>query len=307
MVDSIRVFYSLDNFSIREVQGGFAARAFVLVAPNRKYFLKCYDKKRPCTERNIAGIDIYTPILEQLSNGSLGGNVPTTIYTSSGKNRCEDDEFVYLMYDFIDGDTIAANPYGEQQITALGGIMAKLHCHKTSHPLDSITERFEIPFNDKLHAFINASLTEDFKFLVEYKDAIIRLCKKTAELAEAASAQDTEFVLCHTDVHGWNLMQTETSLILIDWEGLRFAPREADFFAFENLPFKGNFIAEYNRVCLKNGIKPYRENNIILDFYHSRRKSEDIWEFIEKLLFEQLSEEQHRKTVCELIEECMHI
>jgi thiamine kinase-like enzyme len=33
--------------------------------------------------------------------------------------------------------------------------------------------------------------------------------------------------LCHTDAHGWNLMQNQ-NLMLIDWEGLKLAPVEAD-------------------------------------------------------------------------------
>ena len=61
--------------------------------------------------------------------------------------------------------------------------------------------------------------------------------------AEALRHAPLRYALCHTDIHGWNLMQ-EDRLILIDWEGLKLAPVEADLFSFTETFFFGDGAAE---------------------------------------------------------------
>ncbi len=52
-------------------------------------------------------------------------------------------------------------------------------------------------------------------------------------------------VFCHTDLHNWNLMQSKNILILIDWEGLKVAPPEADLMFLKEKPYYKCFLDIY--------------------------------------------------------------
>jgi RIO-like serine/threonine protein kinase len=41
-------------------------------------------------------------------------------------------------------------------------------------------------------------------------------------------ARTYEFVLCHADIHPFNIMITPSGLVFLDWEGMMLAPRERD-------------------------------------------------------------------------------
>ena len=53
------------------------------------------------------------------------------------------------------------------------------------------------------------------------------------EEARKLKEENLPFVLCHTDIHGGNLIRDpQGKLWLIDWENVMLAPKEADLFAF---------------------------------------------------------------------------
>ncbi|WP_139185035.1 hypothetical protein [Aneurinibacillus thermoaerophilus] len=47
--------------------------------------------------------------------------------------------------------------------------------------------------------------------------------------------------LCHTDIHNWNLM-------LVDWEGLKLAPVEADLMFLVDNPHFNTFLSIYRKL-----------------------------------------------------------
>jgi thiamine kinase-like enzyme len=52
---------------------------------------------------------------------------------------------------------------------------------------------------------------------------------------------------CHTDIHGWNLMVKDDSLILIDWEGLKIAPAEMDIMFVIDKAYAEKFLQHIER------------------------------------------------------------
>ncbi|MDI5791191.1 phosphotransferase [Bacillus licheniformis] len=69
------------------------------------------------------------------------------------------------------------------------------------------------------------------------------MMESALSLADDLKCSGRRLALCHTDVHGWNLMKTGGELILIDWEGLKLAPVEADLMFFANQPYAQEFCA----------------------------------------------------------------
>jgi hypothetical protein len=78
-------------------------------------------------------------------------------------------------------------------------------------------------------------------------------------------------------------------LYLLDWEGIKFAPREADIFSIYQQPYFDSFIRRYYELN-----PDYQINYDVLQFYLLSRKLQDIFEFIEQLQFDELNQEEYK-------------
>jgi spectinomycin phosphotransferase len=70
------------------------------------------------------------------------------------------------------------------------------------------------------------------EFMKSKRDEISHLIERTEQLALALEAKLLEFVLCHTDIHGGNiLIRTDGQLpilYIVDWDNPILAPKERD-------------------------------------------------------------------------------
>jgi thiamine kinase-like enzyme len=107
--------------------------------------------------------------------------------------------------------------------------------------------------------------------------------------------------LCHTDAHEWNLMQG-SRLMLLDWEGMRLAPAEADLFMFAGKAYWKTFWKCYSDI--RQGYVP---DPIAMRFYTIRRKLEDIWAFMERILYDDIQGERRMKAMRYLRAGLMHL
>ncbi|SFB07753.1 hypothetical protein SAMN04488072_106224 [Lentibacillus halodurans] len=93
-------------------------------------------------------------------------------------------------------------------------------------------------------------------------------------------------------------MESEEQLVLIDWEGLKLAPVEADLMFLVDKPYFHTFLKMYQKTH-----QNFKLNPDALHFYQGRRKLEDIGEFMEQLLFDSLNEQERVVTMNYLKEE----
>jgi thiamine kinase-like enzyme len=229
--------YGIDEAVIEPQQGGWAALAFKVSSASNKYFLKVYEKNRSSTEKWTKTIDFYIPIVKWLiDNTEMKGRLVSPVYTIKGEYMCEDKENIYLLFDYIEGTTIGEKALIDTQVEELAFIIGKLHSIIDNVPLskEPFYEDYELHFCKELLEFIEKDImaaSSDIKnilypYIANTKDFII----KTYKLAEKLKREDLKNVLCHTDIHHWNMMQGR-NLILIDWEGLKLAPPEHDSFS----------------------------------------------------------------------------
>ena len=299
--------YGFSIKSCREVTGGWSAAAHVLHTDRGRFFLKIYDKHRPTSQQWINRIDGYMPLLLRLNeNAALRGRIPRPVLTSSGEYKHEDERFIYLLSHDIDGETIAKSRLDGAQIEELAGILAALHSLRPPGPesLEIPKEDFDIAFCEEIAAFSqnpNADNTMT-EILSRYSGKIFEKTLKINALAQRLKAAPQKFVLCHTDVHGWNLMQAQR-LHLIDWEGVRFAPPEADLFVFTKDFFfdyaSDDFMKYYSN--LTGGFVP---NTDAMEFYRLRRRLEDIHDFAASLLHDELDDAVRGESLFHLENEC---
>lgn len=302
--------YNQSVLSITEQKGGWSARAFKAVTNGGTYFIKAYEKRRAATEQWTSGIDTYMPIVLWLNNNTgLHGRIICPVLTKNGQYKSEDDHFIYLLFPYIKGYTLGDKPMSVMQIKEMAEIIAELHRYGAGIPVatNAVKEGFATPFCLDLIKIISiidhADHNEAACILKENEAALRKNIDITQRLAEKLSKENLPHVFCHTDVHGWNLMQADR-LILIDWEGMRLAPPEADLFAFIGDRFWHSCSREFMEIY--KSIHPeYVVNPDALAFYQTRRRLEDICAFATGLLYEDIDEEERKQSLYHLRRECL--
>jgi len=305
----IEKYYNLSIIDIVEQKGGWSARAFRVDTTSGIFFLKAYEKHKASTEKWTSMIDSYVPIVVWLyNNTNLHGKIICPILTIDGQYKCENDHFIFLLFPYIEGYTLCDKPMSVTQKREMAEIIAELHNYGGEIPVvtNTIKEDFAIPFCHELKELISLndklSSNETMSILKEHEAVLIKNIVKVSTLAAKLSKENLPHVLCHTDVHGWNLMQADR-LILIDWEGMKLAPPEADLFVFIGDHFWHNISAELMETYKK--VHPNFEiNPDALAFYQIRRRLEDICAFAQGLLYEDINDEVKRQSLYYLRQEC---
>ncbi|MFD0711568.1 aminoglycoside phosphotransferase family protein [Paenibacillus sp. GCM10027626] len=291
----LHTFYDIKPVKITPQQGGWAALAFKVQDEKRTYFLKMYEKSRASTAKWTALIDTYVPVTVWLMNNSrLQGKLPVPIATNKGTYKCEDEAGVYLLYSYIEGATIGEKQLTAEQAGQLAECVAELHRYPAANfPLDlsALTENYEVPFlqplHDRLEGMWEQEWNEELKNVLRpHRKQLVALIDTMLRLSRTLQQRHLPLVFCHTDLHNWNLMQAGGQLILLDWEGLKLAPAEADMMSFTDKAYFRTFLAIYRERHPQYTVDPD-----VLQFYRGRRKLEDVWEFMEQLLFDQQTAE----------------
>ncbi|OYD06829.1 aminoglycoside phosphotransferase family protein [Paludifilum halophilum] len=302
----LKKHYNIDAENILPKQGGWASLAYQVYDYKACYFLKVYEKNRASTPKLTALIDQYVPVMEWLIHHSnLKGKIPVPHLTRGGDYKCEDEYGIYLLYDYIKGETIGNRDLTDDQVFQLSNIVTELHVYGEDIPMetDDLRDHFDVPFLQSLKQTLNKerdALPNDIRVLIHpYMKQIHDLVITVDKLSVRLKNSDLRRALCHTDLHYWNLMQSGQQLMLIDWEGLRLAPVEADLMFLVYKPYYSEFLRIYRRTH-----KHFSPNPMALRFYQGKRKLEDVWELIEQLLLDQ-QEEQERRVTKGLLKEAL--
>jgi spectinomycin phosphotransferase len=307
----LKEYYDIAAACIEEKMGGWSALAFLIEDKSSKYFLKVYSKKRPSVEQWIHGIDRCNPLVKWLhDNTILKNNVASPILTRLKSYKCEDEEYVYLLSEYIEGTTIAENSLSHNQINELARILGVLHSITPSIPNElkeqQIKESFDIEFCDLLSSFIYKDLCMKDDVVLQvvkpYTHCLLENIDRMRLLSSTLKNKPQQFVLCHADAHNWNIMQGQ-NMVLIDWECLKLAPQEQDLILNITEPYAVQFLGEYRKYMNYN--KPDLD---ALEFYFLKRKLEDIWEWVKDLRVEGLvkAEDTTLKFLKQTLNDCTH-
>jgi spectinomycin phosphotransferase len=121
-----------------------------------------------------------------------------------------------------------------------GTAIKKLHSTDIPNALTSGTprENFSSKWRETVKKFLMCIENEIFEepvavkmaeFLKSKSSEILNLVECAEKLAITLQKQPLEYILCHADIHGWNLMiDKEGALYIVDWDTLIFAPKERD-------------------------------------------------------------------------------
>lgn len=276
--------YGIDVLDITGDNSGWSSQGYKVHSPDGTFFLKEYSRLRPSVLPWIQRMDAYLPVQALLQEiPELCLHMPLLRHTVGGELKVELGNAVYLLFSYVEGHTLGDTLLTPEQARELGRIMATLHALRAvpGHLLENLAEDLNLPFAVALQNCLTdlAKLPARLKHTLGHHAAVLSdALTLLFKLRDDARNHCSRLVLCHTDAHGFNLMQG-THLTLLDWEGLCLAPAEADLFLLTHQPHFGLFLEEY-----ASHSKGFCLNRQLLQYYHMRRQLEDIFEFLQQIL-----------------------
>ena len=220
----------------------------------------------------------------------------------TGQGWADFGEYKMILYPFIDGRNGFETELSDHHKRMLGRALKAIHSTKIPPELKSTIpkEIFSPQWRERVR-FFQAQVEEmSFEdpnaaklaaFIKSRRSEIDRLIQRTEELASELQSRPLEFVLCHTDIHGGNILicrdrqlpvPTE-DFYIVDWDAPILAPKERD------LMFVGGGIdniwkSKRDESLFYEGYGPTQVNLALMAFYRYERVIEDLAAYAEQLL-----------------------
>lgn len=247
------------------------------------YFLKL--KSGEFTEASVA-------VPKYLADRGIKQIIPP-LSTTTGELWGNLGAFKAILYPYIEGSNGVDTKLSEDQWIQLGATLKMLHEINISPSIikNVPKEAFSPQGRKTVKTFLARIENELFeepialemaKFLSSKRLEIHTIIEKTEALATILQQQPLNPVLCHADLHGWNLMIDEASaLYVIDWDTLILAPKERD------LMFIGAGIWDSGRTPTEEELLFYRGygqadiNPNAIAYYRFERILQDIAAYCE--------------------------
>lgn len=196
-----------------------------------RFFLKC---------RRDEGFSTRSLSVPRSLNDAGLPNILAPLPTAARALWTAVDGFTLSLFPFVEGRRAAEVGLVEAQWLELGKTVREIHAVRLSGPtLESVPREDFVPSR---RAFLNVVPTllerddEHDELRDELADAwrsrhavIGALMKRCDELARHLRAAPPPFVLCHADLHNWNvLVEPGGGIWIVDWDETILAPKERD-------------------------------------------------------------------------------
>lgn len=291
-IQAIRQGYGIEIANLEFLVRGFGGDCYrAETAASSSYFLKIHD---PVTNQMMAASSraFYLPLMYQLHSKDILPQIPHPLPTRGGDLSLSVGVNELVVTNFIEGELVGFGEMPAPILTRLAEMVGVLHRSRAQlefeHPF---IDQFEIVFEqDLLQSFgrlaaLDGSASSEqiiLREIVLSRQAEIETSlHRLKELQACAQKSGKPKVICHTDLHGGNLMtDPQGNLYILDWENALIAPPEHDliFFAGEE-NFREGFWPHYAHQFAGAGV-----DGEILGFYFYRRGLEDIADFILRIL-----------------------
>jgi len=190
-------------------------------------------------------------------------------------------------------------------VSELAGLIGRLHAsavhRRLSHPL---IETFDVTFRDVLLSAVGGDNGAGFRSAAlqgalqpragELRAGLDRL----AALKRKLHQEPPQMVVCHTDLHGDNLMRgSDGQLYILDWDNALVAPREHDLFFFtSDERFSQVFAPAYEAV-----VGSVRMSSDALRYYAYRRGLEDIADYVVRIARGDGDDDRDRRDLADML------
>lgn len=289
IIDCLNNEYSINASILTRIHLGADIDALTYKAQTHdqsSYFIKlkhCYD--------HTIGVTIQL----LLHNAGIQ-QIISPIKTKHGKPTCHINDFTLIVYPFITGQDGFNRDLTNDQWITLGKTLRQIHefqlplliknqikqenyCPKWRDTVQSIYSKI-----DAEQITVDEIAAKLLAFMKKHKETIQHLVNHAEQLAQKIKKQSTEFVLCHSDIHGGNvLLANDGALYIVDWDQPIMAPKERD------LMFIGGGVANvwnnpHEEELFYKSYGNTEINKEILAYYRHERIVQDIAEYCQMLL-----------------------
>jgi spectinomycin phosphotransferase len=183
--------------------------------------------------------DIGIAVMELLHNAGIQ-QIISPIKTIQSHPTQRIDDFTLIVYPFIEGQDGFSRTLTDEQWLTLGNALRKIHeIHVPPLIQHQIRKEAYSPkwreILKSLYPHIDTELSGDeitLKLLAFMKKNILtiqRLVDRAEQLAQILQNESPQLVLCHSDIHGGNvLMDGNNTIYIVDWDDPIMAPKERD-------------------------------------------------------------------------------
>jgi len=218
-----------------------------------------------------------------------------SLTTQTGQLWANLDPFNVILYPFVEGHNGFEVNLSDQQRVEFGAALKSFHTADVPSAITNSIRReiFSPQWREIVKLFLERIENETFDepvavelaaFLKTKRNETLELVKRSERLALALQAQSPEFILCHADIHAWNLLiDVNNALYMVDWDTLIFAPKERDLmFIGAGLGGNGHSPKE-EETLFYQGYGPTQIDPIGMAYYRYERIIEDIAIYCEQI------------------------
>lgn len=234
-------------------------------------------------------------IMELLYQAGIKQIIPPvkTLHNQASLNI---NDFTIIVYPFIDGQDGFTRSLSDDQWFILGKTVRQIHDIKVP-PLIQRHIRLET-YSPKWRKIVQSmishiqadSIGDEIAlklraFMKEHLVAIQRLIDRAEQLAEKLQEVPLNFVLCHSDLHGGNILIDKKNMTyIVDWDDPIMAPKERD------LMFVGGGIGNiwnkpHEEGLFYDGYGKVEVNMTAMAYYRHERIVEDIAVYCQEIFF----------------------
>jgi spectinomycin phosphotransferase len=259
----------------------------VITAEGTAYFLKL--------RKGFSEITVTVPLFLK-SQGIK--EILAPFETKSKQGWADFGEYKMILYPFIEGKNGFEMELTDQHRQTLGMAFKGIHSAQLPPELKKLIpqETFSPHYRESMKSFQaevenktydDSTAAKLAEFMKSKRDEITHLIERADELASQFQSTHMEFVLCHTDIHGGNiLLRTDGQLpvlYIVDWDNPLLAAKERD------LMFIGGGIDNIWKTKREEAVfyEGYGETEIniaALAYYRYERVIEDLVVTCEQLL-----------------------
>jgi spectinomycin phosphotransferase len=313
LLETIHREYGLSVERLRFLPTGWTAYCYTAdCTDGGRYFLKLTSDSG-LVPYAASDRDFYLPLTYQLCTKRILPHIACPIRAQDGRFSIDWENHVLILFHFIEGDVVGFDRVSGDVLRELVRLVGVLHRSTPHIEVEKpFVERFDIAFEgdlmDGLETLATITLSnrqgrwELRELLLPLKDELLSRLDRLRELQTLAKASDREMVVCHTDLHGENLMMDGRGVLyIIDWEGAMIAPPEHDLFFFAGYDiFWDDLLPIY-----EDEKGPVDLDSNVFGFCYYRRNLEDLTDWIVRILYHNTDYEQDREDLRGIAKDCI--
>lgn len=200
-----------------------------------------------------------------------------------------------ILCPFVEGHDGFEGKMSPEQWTGFGAALKKFHT--TEFPKEITRELLREGFSPRwrvtVKAFLRRIEAEKFAepvaaqmavFLKSKSRETLELVHRSERLAQLLQKQPLDFILCHADIHGWNLLiDNDGALYMVDWDTLIFAPKERDLMFIGGAMGYSGYEPREEEALFYQGYGETDIDQIAIAYYRYERIVEDIAVYCEQI------------------------